>query len=230
LDSRQPGAFIFERTNGRFFSAACAPMVDNGFVVTIEDITERRQAEDQVSHMAHHDALTDLTNRALFYEKMDELLSRAPANGKFAVLSLDLDRFKAVNDTLGHPIGDKLLQAVAERLLRCVRDSDVVARLGGDEFAVLQTPLFQPADAISLAKRLIDAVSSRYSIDGHQIAVGTSVGIAMAPEDGANSDQLMQKADLALYTAKANGGCEYRFYKTEMEARRRQREALEIAS
>ena len=229
LASRKAGAIVFERTDGRTFSASCTPMTDGGFVITFEDITERRQTQDQISHMAHYDALTDLPNRVLFYEKMDELLKRVPPNGDFAVLSLDLDHFKHVNDTLGHPIGDRLLQAVAERMRGCVRETDVVARLGGDEFAIVQEPLFKPDDAISLATRLIDAVSAPYLIDGHQVVVGTSIGIAIAPTDGADPDQLMKNADLALYASKANGGHKFRFFKKQMEARRQKRFALAVA-
>jgi diguanylate cyclase (GGDEF)-like protein len=230
LDKRERGTIVFERTDGRTFSASCIPMTDGGFVITFEDITERRRNQEQISHMAHYDALTDLPNRVLFYERMEELLMRAPRIGKFAVLSLDLDLFKNVNDTLGHPVGDKLLKAVAERMRVCVRDTDVVARLGGDEFAIVQEPLFKPEDAISLATRLIDAVSAPYSIDGNTVIVGTSIGITIAPEDGSRPDMLMKKADLALYASKANGGSAYRFYKAEMETRRQERRAFQVAS
>jgi diguanylate cyclase (GGDEF)-like protein len=229
LDSRKAGTIVFERTDGRTFSASTSPMTDGGFVITFEDITERRRTQDQISHMAHYDALTDLPNRVLFYEKMYELLKRVPPNGDFAVLSLDLDHFKRVNDTLGHPIGDRLLQAVAERMRSCVRETDVIARLGGDEFAIVQEPLFKPDDAILLATRLIDAVSAPYLIDGHEVIVGTSIGIAIAPSDGADPDQLMKNADLALYASKANGGRKYRFFKKQMEARRQKRFALAVA-
>jgi diguanylate cyclase (GGDEF)-like protein len=178
--------------------------------------------------MAHHDALTDLPNRVLFYERMDELLKRAPQGGSFAVLSLDLDHFKGVNDALGHPIGDKLLQAVAVRMRSCVRESDTVARLGGDEFAVLQATFVQKADAASLATRLIEAVSAPYLLGGHQVVVGTSVGIAIAPRDGMASDQLMKNADLALYRCKADGGNRHQFFAPQMDASREARLALEL--
>jgi diguanylate cyclase (GGDEF)-like protein len=222
------GTIILDRTDGQTLAASCTPMTDGGFVITFEDITERRHDDILIAHMAHHDALTDLPNRAHFYEKMNELLIRAPKSGSFAVLSLDLDRFKRVNDTLGHPVGDRLLQAVATRLRGCVRDTDIIARLGGDEFAIAQAPLSKPADAVLLATRLIDAVSAPYQIDGHNIIVGTSVGIAM--NDGSNSDQLMKNADQALYRAKADGGNVYRFFGAEMESRNRKPRALGIAS
>jgi diguanylate cyclase (GGDEF)-like protein len=189
---------------------------------------ERRRHEDKISHMAHHDALTDLPNRILFYERMDDLLKHASPGGSFAVLSLDLDHFKGVNDALGHPIGDKLLQAVAVRMRSCVRETDVVARLGGDEFAILQATFVQKADATSLATRLIEAVSAPYLLGVHQIVVGTSVGIAIAPADGTASDQLMKNADLALYRCKAEGGNRYQFFEPQMDASREARLALEL--
>ena len=145
LDRRQAGAIVFERTDGRTFCASCSPMADGGFVITFEDTTEQRRTQDQISHMAHYDALTDLPNRAHFYEEMDELLKHLPQSRAFAVLSLDLDHFKNVNDTLGHPVGDKLLQAAAERMRGCIRETDIVARLGGDEFAILQLAFERPA-------------------------------------------------------------------------------------
>jgi diguanylate cyclase (GGDEF)-like protein len=222
------GKIIFERTDEHTFSAACTPMTDGGFVVTFEDVTEHQRAEQKISHMAHHDALTDLPNRVQFYEKLDEVLRRAPQGVGFAILSLDLDRFKSVNDTLGHPVGDRLLQAVAGRMRRCVRESDIVARLGGDEFAVVQVEFRHPEDASSLATRLIDAVSAPYQIDGHQIMVGTSIGIAIAPNDGIDTDLLMTNADLALYRAKSDGGSVYRFFETQMDASTRARRPLEI--
>lgn len=228
LERGSTGKITFERTDGRTFSATCAPMTDGGFVVTFEDITERRRTEDQIAHMAHYDALTDLPNRILFYKKIEELFGRSPPSGAFAVLSLDLDHFKNVNDTLGHLVGDKLLQAVAGRLRGCVRDTDVVARLGGDEFAIVQASFHQLVDAASLATRLMEAVSAPYQIDDHDVVVGTSVGIAIAPGDGATPNQLMTNADLALYRCKTDGGNTHRFFEPNMDARRQERLALEL--
>jgi diguanylate cyclase (GGDEF)-like protein len=229
LARRKTGTIVFERTNGRTFSAACAPMSDGGIVITFDDITERRRSEDKITHMAHHDALTDLPNRVLFYERMEQLLARAPSSGTFAVFSLDLDHFKNVNDTLGHSIGDKLLQAVAGRMRDCMGEPDVAARLGGDEFAIVQVAFDQPADATSLATRLIDAVGAPYQLDGHQVVVGASIGIAVAPSDGADPNQLMKNADLALYRSKADGGNVYRFFEEQMDARMQEHRALELA-
>ncbi len=228
LDRGQASKIVFEQTNGRTYSSLAAPMAGGGFVVTIEDITEQRRTEEKIAHMAHYDALTDLPNRVLFYEKMDELLIRAPQNRPFAVISLDLDHFKSVNDMLGHPVGDKLLQAAADRMRGCVRASDIVARLGGDEFAILQVAFDRPADATALASRLIDLVSQPYRIDGRQVIVGSSAGIALAPSDGTNPDQLMKNADLALYRCKADGGGMYRFFEAEMDRRMQERRALEL--
>jgi diguanylate cyclase (GGDEF)-like protein/PAS domain S-box-containing protein len=228
LERRKGGHIVFERTDGRTFSSLTAPMANGGFVVTFEDITEQRRTEAKISYMAHHDALTDLPNRVLFYEKLDELLARAPQTGSFAVFSMDLDHFKSVNDTLGHPIGDKLLQTAAKRMRACIRDTDIVARLGGDEFAIVQASIKQPADTTLLAARLIDAVSAPYDLDGHQVVVGTSVGIAIAPDDGTVPDQLIKNADLALYRCKADGGNVYRFFEPQMDARMQERRALEL--
>jgi diguanylate cyclase (GGDEF)-like protein len=217
LGQHRTGSLIIERSDGRTLSATCMPMTDGGFVVTFEDITQRRRVEKEISHMAHYDALTDLPNRVLFYEKMGELLTRAPQCATFALLSLDLDHFKNVNDTLGHPAGDKLLHAVAERIRGCIRNSDIAVRLGGDEFAIVQVTFLQLADVISLATRLIDDVGAPYQIDGHQVVVGISVGIAIAPRDGTDTDQLIKKADVALYRAKSDGGSVYRFFETQID-------------
>jgi diguanylate cyclase (GGDEF)-like protein/PAS domain S-box-containing protein len=228
LDRSQAGALVFELTNGRTFCASCSPMPGGGFVITLDDITEQRRTQDQISHMAHYDALTDLPNRIHFYEAMEQLLTRGPQSRAFAVLSLDLDHFKSVNDTLGHPIGDKLLQVAAARMRACVREADIVARLGGDEFAIVQVEFERPHDAISLATRLIDAMSAPYQLDGHQVVAGASIGIAIAPGDGTAPDQLVKNADLALYRCKADGGNVYRFFEAQMDALMRERRALEL--
>ena len=228
LERGQTTTSILERTDGRTISASYAPISDGGFVLTFDDITEKRRNEAKISHLAHYDALTDLPNRVLFYEKTEELLKRGRRGDTFAVLSLDLDHFKSVNDTLGHPIGDELLQGASERMHACVRDSDIVARLGGDEFGIVQVGTDQPADATMLAARLINSISAPYLLDGHQVVIGASVGIAIAPSDGTEPDQLIKNADLALYRCKADGGNTYRFFEPEMDARMQQRRALEL--
>ncbi len=226
LERGKGGHIIFERSDGRTINSLTSPMANSGFVVTFEDISEQRRNEQKISYMAHHDALTDLPNRTVFYDEMEQILGRADSN--FAVLSMDLDHFKNVNDTLGHPIGDKLLKIVAKRMRACIRDTDLIARLGGDEFAIIQTSFKVPADATSLATRLIDAVSAPYELDGHQVVVGASIGIAIAPADGTTPDQLVKNADLALYRCKADRGNIYRFFESQMDARMQERRALEL--
>jgi diguanylate cyclase (GGDEF)-like protein len=214
--------------DGRIISIVNQPMADGGWVATHEDITERLLAEEKIKHLAHYDTLTDLPNRVTFYERIETVLSRLRRSETIAVLSLDLDRFKNVNDTLGHPIGDLLLQAAADRMRSCVRSDDVVARLGGDEFAIVQVPSGQPSDVSALAARLIEVVGAPYNLEGHQVIVGASIGIAIAPSDGDTPDVLMKNADLALYRAKADAGGTYRFFEIEMDARMQARRALEL--
>ncbi len=204
------------------------PMADGGFVATFEDITERLLAEERMRHLARHDALTDLSNRVTFHERMKADLGRLRHTEQLAVLSLDLDHFKNVNDALGHPLGDLLLQAAAKRMRSCVRDEDMVARLGGDEFAVLQVSNDPPSAVTGLAARLIEAVEAPYVLQNQQVAVGASVGIAIAPADGQTPDVLMKNADLALYRAKADGGGGYRFFEKEMDTRMQARRTLEV--
>jgi diguanylate cyclase (GGDEF)-like protein/PAS domain S-box-containing protein len=222
------GALVEHLNDGRSIAISHQPMACGGFVATFEDITERLQAEEKIRHLAHYDALTNLPNRTTFRERMEEIVGHLRRAESVAVYSLDLDRFKSVNDTLGHPIGDMLLQAAAERMRSCVRAEDIVARLGGDEFAIVQVPSNQVTDVTSLAARLIDVVGAPYDLDGHQVIVGVSVGIAVAPDDGKQPDALMKNADLALYRAKADGGGVYRFFEADMDARMQARRVLEL--
>ena len=201
------------------------PMPDGGWVAIHQDITAQKRAETQITYMARHDDLTSLANRAVLLEKMEEELARARRHGsKFTLFILDLDLFKTVNDTLGHPVGDELLKVVADRLLSCIGETDTVARLGGDEFAILATvDGDQRETAIATANKLLAAVAAPYDLDGHHLNIGTSIGIALAPEHGTAVDQLVKNADLALYRAKAEGRNAYRFFDDAMsiEARRR---------
>jgi diguanylate cyclase (GGDEF)-like protein/PAS domain S-box-containing protein len=214
--------------DGRVVKVVNEPMPEGGWVVTYEDITERYQAEQNIARMARHDALTDLPNRVLFREKMADGLARVQSQDEsMAVLCLDLDNFKTINDTLGHPIGDKLLRGVAERLRSAVGPDDTIARLGGDEFAILQGDA-SPYAAEALAGRLVEVLSTPIVVDGQEINTGISVGIALAPNDGTAADDLMKCADLALYRAKAEGRGLFRFFEPEMDARIQARRALEV--
>jgi diguanylate cyclase (GGDEF)-like protein/PAS domain S-box-containing protein len=192
------------------------------------DVTERRRAEARITHMAHHDGLTGLANRTLFRERLEQALATQNGITGIAVQCIDLDYFKNVNDTLGHPIGDALLQAVASRLRECVRDGDLVARFGGDEFAVIETNVFGSTDASALATRIIDVLSTPYIIDGHEVVVAASVGIAIAVEDERDADLVLKHADMALYRAKAEGRHTFRFFEPEMDLRLQARRALEL--
>ena len=205
--------------DGRALAVSHQPMADGGWVATYEDITERQRAEAKIAHMARHDALTGLANRTLLRERAEQALERLGRGegGAFAVLCLDLDRFKWVNDTLGHPTGDSLLQAVAQRLGGCLREADLAARLGGDEFAILQAAGDQPGSAAALAERLVDLIGTPYNIGGHRIVIGVSVGVALAPCDGADLSRLLRNADLALYRAKSGGRGTFRLFEPEME-------------
>jgi diguanylate cyclase (GGDEF)-like protein/PAS domain S-box-containing protein len=195
----------------------------------IDDVTERKQAEARIAHLAHYDALTGLANRALFREELEKELTRVRHSGQIAILYLDLDHFKTVNDTLGHLVGDELLKAVASRLKGCLRDRDHIARLGGDEFAVVRTDLIEAKEADLLAQQLRDAILERpFDLNGHQAVVDLSVGIALWPSDGADSDELLKHADLALYGAKSEGRGTYRYFEPEMNIRMKRRRALEF--
>ena len=213
---------------GRSIRVVNQPMLGGGWVATFEDITEWLEAQAKISHMARHDALTNLPNRVLFHEQLERGLRRAGSNDQLAVLCLDLDHFKDINDSLGHPIGDALLKEVGRRLKATVGEHDTVARLGGDEFAVVQIGRSEEAAARALAGRLVEVISAPYEIDDHQIVIGVSIGISLSPQDGTNPDELLKNADLALYRAKADGRGTYRFFETGMDARAQARRLLEM--
>jgi diguanylate cyclase (GGDEF)-like protein len=214
--------------DGRAFSVLNKPIAGGGWLATHEDVTERQRSEERIAHMARHDALTDLPNRVMLRERLDHELKRVKRGECLAVLCLDLDQFKSVNDALGHPIGDELLKLVSERLRGCTRELDTVARLGGDEFAIIMTQMQQPTDAATLSKRIRDSVIMPYQIDGHQIVTDISIGISVAPEDGMEADALLRNADMALYGAKADGRGTYRFFEPEMNTRMKARRELEL--
>ncbi|NOJ41272.1 EAL domain-containing protein [Bradyrhizobium australiense] len=215
--------------NGRSLRVVDHPMKGGGWVATYEDITEWQAAQEQISHMARHDALTNLPNRTLFREQLEKALRLAKRSDQLAVLCLDLDHFKDINDSLGHPVGDALLKEVSRRLGECITENDTVARLGGDEFVIVQfCNDCDPSAVALLASHVVEKVSAPYEIAGHQLVIGVSIGISLAPEDGKNPDELLKKADLALYRAKEDGRGTYRFFETGMDARAQARRLLEL--
>ena len=193
------------------------------------DITERKEAERRAEHQSRHDGLTDLPNRTLFRERLKQSAADAKRRrGSFGLLLLDLDRFKVVNDTLGHQTGDTLLKQVAKRMRSLVRAEDTLARLGGDEFALLLPGRGQVDEVRRVAERLVEAISHPFLIKGQQVSVGVSVGICLAPEDGTDTDTLLKHADLALYRAKGAGRSTFRFYEPSMDAAQQEKQALEL--
>ena len=216
-----------ELEDGRIIAVHHHPMADGGWVATHEDVTEQRANEARVRHLARHDALTDLPNRVYFRDEMERLEARIRRNEAVAVLCLDLDHFKAVNDTLGHGVGDQVLQAVAKRLRDAARETDLVVRLGGDEFAFLIHPLDHPRGAAVVAERVIKSIAQPIVVDGHQVMIGTSIGIAVAPSDGANAETLLKNADMALYRAKGEGRGNYHFFEKGMDEKLQHRRMLE---
>ncbi|SHG17389.1 putative bifunctional diguanylate cyclase/phosphodiesterase [Bradyrhizobium erythrophlei] len=213
---------------GRSLSWTFQPMAGGGAVVLLEDITERRNAEARITHLARYDELTALPNRLNFRDEIERLLAvPREAEQLSALLFIDLDQFKQVNDTLGHPCGDQLLCAVADRLRNILRPEDFVARFGGDEFVVFQQNIKSNEDAANLARRIVDHLSERYKIDNHLVEIGASVGIAMTSPH-VSADTLLKNADMALYRAKADGRGTYCFFRDEMAQTVEARRILEL--
>jgi diguanylate cyclase (GGDEF)-like protein/PAS domain S-box-containing protein len=219
---------ILESPDGGSIQVLYRPLPRGGWVTTLEDITERRRAEERISHLAHYDALTDLPNRTLFHAQLKHELARMREGEQLAVFYIDIDEFKSVNDTLGHLIGDELLKSVAVSLASCLTASDFVVRLGGDEFAVVQTAIKDRQEVVDLVTRIYRAIREPYECLGHRVTTDASVGIALAPQHGGDLDQLLKNADLAMYAAKAAGRRTYRFFEPEMNARVKARRILEI--
>jgi len=205
--------------NGNFYivSQTITPMLDeNGeiihFIAIHEDITAQKKSQERIQYMAHYDALTNLPNRALFYDRLSQALSLARRNrGGLALLFLDLDGFKQVNDTMGHHAGDLLLTSVAERLSLCVRESDTVARLGGDEFTVILNETHEHHDVARIAEKLIETIAQPFDLAGNVVHIGVSIGIARYSEEASSEDELVKNADQAMYVAKSAGKNTYRF-------------------
>jgi diguanylate cyclase (GGDEF)-like protein/PAS domain S-box-containing protein len=199
-----------------------------GFRGTATDITEEVEAQERASHLAHHDALTGLPNRVLFRERLNvALASNAEQTSRISIICLDLDHFKEVNDTLGHGAGDILLQQLSSRLMGCVRQQDTVARLGGDEFAIIQVGVNQPLEAEELSRRLIEEVRTPFRIEGQDLHIGVSIGIAIADMSSSDPERLLKNADIALYRAKQGGRATYRIFEAQMDAELQERKALE---
>jgi diguanylate cyclase (GGDEF)-like protein len=229
--------YLGELHDGRYIQLISHRLAAGGCVVTSEDVTELKRNQARISYLAEHDALTGLANRAQFALAMEQAVARLNSDGTpFSVLMLDLDRFKSINDTLGHAAGDALLKEVATRLRNSTRSTDAVARLGGDEFAIIQSRLrdgsteaaFDPQrDAIDLAERILQVIGEPIEIGGKKVFAGTSIGLASAPADGADPGELLSRADFALYQSKSAGRNSYRVFDSQMMASTREREALE---
>jgi len=218
---------LTEAPGGRAIEIVNRPLKAGGWVATIEDITERTRADEKIAHLAHYDGLTDLPNRVLFRERLEQALKAVRPGEQLAVLYIDIDEFKSVNDALGHAIGDELLKGVAERLRGCLRETDVAARLGGDEFAVIQTAIRKQSETAHLVEEIYAAIRLPMDCAGQMITTDASIGIALAPDDGLDLDQLLKNADLALYGAKGDGRRTYRFFEAGMDARAKARRIME---
>jgi len=216
-----------ETPDGRTILIVNKPVAGGGWVATHEDITERRRAEEQVRHLAHYDALTDLPNRVLFHERLAQELARLAPDQQLAVIYIDIDEFKSVNDTLGHQAGDELLKSVAASLRRHANPNEFIARLGGDEFAIMQTAVRNQAEIVGLVTRIFEAIRAPFECLGHQVTSDASVGIAVAPQHGSGLDQILKNADLAMYAAKSAGRRTWRFFEPAMDARVKARRELE---
>jgi diguanylate cyclase (GGDEF)-like protein len=215
--------------DGRIISLIRAPLNTGGSITIHMDVTEKRNSEKKIAFLAHHDALTGLANRVQLREHIEKTVKSAEGGGEAAVLCLDLDNFKSVNDTLGHSVGDTLLCEVAKRLQALLRDQDLVSRTGGDEFAIVQSgtePAMQTAAA--LAARIVETLGVPFEIGDHTVVIGASVGIAIAPDDGNHPDQLLKNADMALYRAKGAGRAQFHFFETEMDVKAQARRLLEL--
>ena len=220
------GRWLWVRARGA--GVVAADGAPKEWVGALEDVDARRQAQARIAHMAHHDALTGLGNRILLYERLKQAVATAARGEPSAILCIDLDRFKEVNDSVGHPVGDALLRAVADRLRQTTTGTDFIARLGGDEFSIIQGDGAQPEEASRLAGRLVDALSCPYDLDGHRVVVGASIGIAVIVNSEHGPDQHLMNADVALYRAKDGGRGRFCFFDQETDSRMQERRRREI--
>jgi diguanylate cyclase (GGDEF)-like protein len=231
LENSQAGAIVTadaDTEHGRALSWTFQPMICGGTVVLVEDITERRKAEARINHLARFDSLTELPNRLSFRDEIERLLAAPHSESRLsALLFIDLDQFKQINDTLGHPCGDRLLCIVADRLRGMLRPEDFVARFGGDEFVVFQQNIHSPEEAAALSRRIVERLTERYEVDRHLVEIGASIGIALT-SPGATADNLLKNADMALYRAKAGGRGTFCFFRSEMAETVEARRVLEL--
>ncbi len=223
--ARKKVAYVYERErpNGLKLEVRGTPLPGGAIVTSYLDITRHKRDEETIARLAYHDTLTGLPNRRLMQDRMQMGLARVNRGETLALLEMGLDRFKTINELFGHPVGDKLLQSVAKRVVKCTRETDTVARIGGDEFAVILTGELDGRKVEAVARRIIRSVSRPYTIDGHSITVGANIGIAMAPTDGVDAPKLMANVDLALRRAKANGSGTFCFFELEMQERAQRR-------
>lgn len=217
----------FQTAQDNILKLLFTPTCEGGWLVVCEDVTEQKRAEARIRHVARHDCLTDLPNRTQFYDSLDRFLTTLDEADPIAIMSLDLDRFKWVNDSLGHPAGDALLVEVARRLRATAGPEDVIARLGGDEFAIIQVGKAQPAGAVDLADDLLQALGEPFRIEGQSVSIGASIGVTIAPQDGGSSNKLLKNADMALYLAKDEGRSGVCFYEPRLDALMQARRKLE---
>lgn len=225
---RESTTMVVASADGRLIQVKSEPVPDGGWLATHEDVTERVRAEEQITHLAHYDALTDLPNRVSFREYLEHRLSKNKSDDRFAILYIDVDEFKSINDSLGHHVGDELLKCIASRLRECVGPSDLVARLGGDEFAIVKAEFGESANLVTFVENIQRAIRSPIHCSGHEVTTDASIGIAVAPDDGSSLDQLVKNADLAMYDAKSSGRRTFRFFAAEMGERMQARRALEL--
>jgi diguanylate cyclase (GGDEF)-like protein len=219
---------VVENPDGRSIQIVNQPLADGGWVTTLEDVTERKRVDERITHLAHFDALTDLPNRVLFQERLEGAMARIVDGEQLALLYIDIDEFKGVNDSLGHRVGDELLKSVAASLRDCIGETGIVARLGGDEFAVVQTALKSPEDIAALVTRIYQSIRQPRECLGHMLTTDASIGIAFASQESIGMEQLLTNADLAMYSAKSAGRRTYRFFKPEMDVRMKARHSLEV--
>ncbi|MEY9364943.1 diguanylate cyclase (GGDEF)-like protein [Bradyrhizobium yuanmingense] len=219
---------IVETADGRLIEIKSQPAAAGGWLATHDDVTERIRADERIAHLAHYDALTDLPNRVLLRGHLERRVAELAQGKPFAILYIDVDEFKGVNDSLGHEVGDELLRQVANRLRACVSGNDMVARLGGDEFAIVKAGTSDPAELTALAETILKALRAPVDCRGHEVPTDASIGIAVAPDHGDNLDDLLKRADLAMYAAKSEGRRTFRLFVAEYDAKARQRRQLEL--